>query len=136
MTYLTICLIGIVIIIIAIMFLPMDGLSSSNTTDQNQPIKIDENTASMLFFTAKWCPYCREVRPKWLKYRQNYDDTVVRGSRIKCTEVDCSDLYNITSFPTFILATPTGFHKYDPTANTLGEFTNEILESQRPDKSK
>ena len=70
--------------------------------------------AEILFFFANWCPHCKNAKPEWLKFKEEYEGQVINGWEIKCIEIDCTDEnnttsnkliaeYNVDSYPTIIM---------------------------------
>jgi thiol-disulfide isomerase/thioredoxin len=77
-----------------------------------------------MFFSADWCPHCKSVLNAWDSIKLTLNNTFVNGFKIECLKVDCSDpdegttsatmaKYNVSHFPTLILAHPTGFILFD-----------------------
>ena len=62
------------------------------------------------YFYADWCPHCKNARPEWDKFKQEYGNgKPVGSSLVYCKEMDCSDStqadsykteYGVDSYPT------------------------------------
>lgn len=62
------------------------------------------------YFYADWCPHCKNARPEWDKFKQEYGNGKSVGSvLVYCKEMDCSDStqadtykteYGVESYPT------------------------------------
>jgi thiol-disulfide isomerase/thioredoxin len=84
---------------------PFDNVANANT--RGKP-------AEVLFFFANWCPHCKNAKPEWLKFKEEYEGKVLNGWEIKCIEIDCTDEnnetsnkliaeYKVDSYPTIIM---------------------------------
>jgi thiol-disulfide isomerase/thioredoxin len=66
--------------------------------------------AEILFFYADWCPHCKQAKPEWAKFKEEYHETEVSGYRILCIDVNCTSelgesgqlikTYDVEGFPT------------------------------------
>ena len=62
------------------------------------------------YFYADWCPHCKNSRPEWDKFKQEYGNGKNVGSAlVYCKEMDCSQSenadiykteYDVESYPT------------------------------------
>lgn len=84
---------------------PFDDVANANT--RGKP-------AEVLFFFAEWCPHCKNAKPEWNKFKEEYEGKVLNGWEIKCVEINCTDEnnetsnkmiaeYNVDSYPTIIM---------------------------------
>lgn len=98
----------------------------------------NENTATMHFFTADWCPHCKAVKDVIEEFDNEYDGKVVKNTKIIVIKHDCSDnksdkvqnemkQFGVDSFPTVKLQTSgiNGNNMYDFDA----KITRENLEN-------
>ena len=68
------------------------------------------NRIDIYYFYADWCPHCKNARPEWDKFKQEYGNGKRVGSAlVYCKEMDCSDStqadtykteYGVESYPT------------------------------------
>jgi thiol-disulfide isomerase/thioredoxin len=84
---------------------PFDDVANANT--RGKP-------AEVLFFFANWCPHCKNAKPEWYKFKEEYEGKVINGWEIRCIEIDCTDEnnersnkmiseYKVDSYPTIIM---------------------------------
>lgn len=61
--------------------------NSSDVANANnmQPIM------GVYFFHVGWCPHCVKAQPEWNTFRNQYNNTIVKGYLIKCYDIDCTD---------------------------------------------
>jgi len=84
-------------------------------TDEKTVANIDEKTVANIitvyFFTADWCPHCRNAKPVIDEFQTEYDNKIINKKTISIKRVDCTDseitevaeqiaYFNVTSFPT------------------------------------
>jgi thiol-disulfide isomerase/thioredoxin len=106
-------------------------------TEIHQPTG-DSDITVYLFF-ADWCPHCKKAKPEWAKFVSKYDGQTIKGSKVKCIDVDCtnSDLpettqmiskFGIETYPTVKLIKDNNFYEFDSkiTEKNLEEFVNMI----------
>jgi thiol-disulfide isomerase/thioredoxin len=66
---------------------------------------------TIYFFHVDWCPHCKTAAPEWNAFKDEYNDKTVKGFKITCVDMDCTDdsspeikalmdKYKIESFPT------------------------------------
>lgn len=68
-------------------------------------------TITVYFFTADWCPHCRNAKPAIDDFEREYNNKVISNKTIIISRVDCTDSevaevakqisdFGVTSFPT------------------------------------
>lgn len=68
-------------------------------------------TLNVYFFTADWCPHCRNAKPEIDKFETEYKNKDINGKKIMVYRVDCTDSeettvakqindFGVTSYPT------------------------------------
>jgi thiol-disulfide isomerase/thioredoxin len=68
-------------------------------------------TLNVYFFTADWCPHCRNAKPEIDKFETEYNNKDINGKQIMVYRVDCTDSeettvakqindFGVTSYPT------------------------------------
>lgn len=74
-----------------------------------------DQTVTVFFFFADWCPHCTKAKPEWKSFQAKYHNTVVNGQTVVCVEKDCSkgdedpkigvamQTYGVEHFPTVVL---------------------------------
>lgn len=103
----------------------------------HQP-KGDSEITVYLFF-ADWCPHCKKAKPEWAKFVSAHDGKVVKGFKVRCVDVDCtnSDLpetsqmiskFGIETYPTVKLLKDNQFYEFDAkiTEANLAEFVTKV----------
>jgi thiol-disulfide isomerase/thioredoxin len=84
---------------------PFKNVANANT--RGKPTEV-------FFFYADWCPHCKNAKPEWYKFKEEYDGKVMNGWQIQCIEVNCTDEnnetsnkliaeYKVESYPTIIM---------------------------------
>jgi len=86
---------------------PLSDIPNANRRDQ---------TVTIFFFYANWCPHCKKTKPEWDAFAAKYDGIVVNNQTVKCMAMDCTDgdnapvqivqamqRYHVEHFPTTIL---------------------------------
>lgn len=84
---------------------PFDDVANANT--RGRP-------AEVLFFFADWCPHCKNAKPEWYKFKEEYEGKTINGWEIRCIEINCTDEnnkasnrliseYKVDSYPTIIM---------------------------------
>lgn len=80
--------------------------------DYSNKIVKPVDTLNVYFFTADWCPHCRNAKPEIDNFEKEYGNGVqIHGHTIKIIRVDCTDSevesvakqisdFGVTSFPT------------------------------------
>ena len=113
----------VLIIILLIIFLLLGVYSYKKYYESKIPTKPFKNVANantrgkpteVFFFYADWCPHCKNAKPEWYKFKEEYDGKVMNGWQIQCIEVNCTDEnndtsnkliaeYKVESYPTIIM---------------------------------
>lgn len=68
-------------------------------------------TITVYFFTADWCPHCRNAKPSIDDFEREYNNKLIVGKKIQIVRVDCTDSevaevakqindLGVTSYPT------------------------------------
>ena len=86
---------------------PLSDIPNANRRDQ---------TVTIFFFYANWCPHCKKAKPEWDAFVAKYDGVVVNNQKVRCMAMDCTDgenadvkivqamqRYHVEHFPTTIL---------------------------------
>ena len=99
------------------------------------------NTATILFFSADWCPHCQKAKPEWEAAKGKMNGTSVKGNTLVFTEVDCTakppsadtqalmKQYSVQGFPTIVLV-KNGTSKTlegKPTQESISTFINSNM---------
>ena len=78
------------------------------------------NTAiTVYFFTADWCPHCRNAKPAIDEFQTEYNNKIINKKIIYIKRIDCTDSevkevaeqiahFNVPSFPTVTIQDSTG----------------------------
>lgn len=98
------------------------------------------NHATMMMFTADWCPHCKAAKPEWEAFKEEVNGHTINGFVVDVREVNCTqstaevqamcDKYAIEGFPTVKLDKGGGdVVSYDakPTSALLSEFLHTML---------
>jgi thiol-disulfide isomerase/thioredoxin len=94
--------------------------------------------ATLMFFSADWCPHCKKAKPEWEAAKSKMDGTSVNGTNVVFKEVDCTakpppketqDLmkkYGVEGFPTIVLVKGETTKKLEekPTQESISTFVN------------
>jgi thiol-disulfide isomerase/thioredoxin len=104
---------------------PFDDVANANT--RGKP-------AQVLFFFANWCPHCKNAKPEWYKFKEEYEGKKINGWQIQCIEIDCTDEnnetsnkliaeYKVESYPTIIMVVGDNKINFDSrvTSSALGQ---------------
>ena len=98
--------------------------------------------AEVMFFHANWCPHCTTAKPKWDAFSNQYNNSVVNGYTIVCTDYDMTHAdeargsnhnlvteYGITGYPTVKMRYNGKIIDYDASVSqsSLGKFVNAIV---------
>ena len=97
--------------------------------------------ATLYYFCAKWCPYCKKATPIIKKLRKKYETQKINGTTVtfetinsdkeesKVSEFEQEYKVQIKGFPTIYLVKGNQVIEFDtePTENTLTEFLNTAL---------
>ncbi len=94
------------------------------------------------FFHVTWCPHCKSALPEWTAFKNQYNNKEVRGVKIECVEMDCTDTekpevayvmneYNIDGFPTVFITRNDEKYDFDAkiTKVSLEKFMNAVISS-------
>jgi thiol-disulfide isomerase/thioredoxin len=99
------------------------------------------NTATIMFFSADWCPHCQKAKPEWEAAKGKMNGTSVKGNTLVFTEVDCTakppsqdtqalmKQYSVQGFPTIVLV-KNGTSKTlegKPTQESISTFINSNM---------
>jgi len=67
-----------------------------------------EKTAKVTFYGAHWCGHCKNVKPHWQQFVNEYNGKVINGYKLNCKYEECGNDDNpacekadVKSFPTF-----------------------------------
>jgi thiol-disulfide isomerase/thioredoxin len=135
-------LIGILLIVVIVYMLIKRFIfreSFQNSSPSASPSA--SSTATIMFFSADWCPHCQKAKPEWQAVKSKMDGTSVKGNTLVFTEVDCTakppsadtqalmTKYGVQGFPTIVLVkngTPTTLEG-KPTQESISTFINATL---------
>jgi|LauGreDrversion4_2_1035121.scaffolds.fasta_scaffold190888_3 thiol-disulfide isomerase/thioredoxin len=108
--------------------------------DIYQPNDNGQNEAVIYFFFADWCPHCTKAKPEWTEFANSYDGKMIKGIKLRCSAMDCSDpdvpetaakidQYGITSYPTIKLIVKDTTYDFDAsvTKEHLEQFVNSVI---------
>jgi thiol-disulfide isomerase/thioredoxin len=136
-TQLMIAFVVVLFAIVAYYFIQQQQKPRDEVLDQIQQ-PTNQNTATMHFFTADWCPHCKAVKSILTDFKNDYDGKIIKNTKIIVIEHDCSDNkseevkakmkeFGVDSFPTVKLQTSgnKGNNMYDFDA----KITRENLEN-------
>ena len=100
----------------------------------------DTKPATVMLFSASWCPICVKFAPIWTKIKEKYDGQQINGYDVIFVTYDCSDhedaeaialqeQYNVTGYPTLKIKRDDEIIDFegDRTEETLTEFLYNIL---------
>ncbi len=107
------------IILLSVLFLFLIGVISyyifmkwGNTSKEQKATDIPlGGKLTVYLFHVDWCPHCTKAKPDWNEFKEQYDGQNVKGFKITCVDIDCTDdsspeikalmdKYDISSFPT------------------------------------
>lgn len=84
--------------------------NGSNGSENSSGGNASNGTADILFFYADWCPHCKQAKPEWQKFKEQYNETVVNNYKLNLIDVNCTSelgesgqlikTYNVEGFPT------------------------------------
>tara|TARA_B110000285_G_C15118681_1_gene615715 strand:+ start:847 stop:1317 length:471 start_codon:yes stop_codon:yes gene_type:complete len=84
----------------------IENLGTSDVANNNRRV----SEAELLFFSADWCPHCKNAKPEWDSFKKEYDGKEMGFYKINCQSVDCTDgeneliqKYSIDGYPTVIM---------------------------------
>jgi|TARA_B100000424_G_C22932016_1_gene495784 thiol-disulfide isomerase/thioredoxin len=96
-------------------------------------------TADILFFYADWCPHCKQAKPEWQKFKEEYNESVVNNYKLNLIDVNCTSelgesgqlikTYNVEGFPTVKMNVNGKIVEYDAKVSkeNLKLFVNKML---------
>lgn len=92
----------------------------------------DEKKGEAILFYTEWCPHCKTTLPKWLDYKQGFDQ---KKHSVSFREVECdanvteAERYGVDSYPTIILVVNEKRYIYDSefSPETMDKFINTIF---------
>ena len=84
----------------------IENLGTSDIANNNRRV----SEAELLFFSADWCPHCKNAKPEWDSFKKEYDGKEMGFYKINCQSIDCTDgenaliqKYSIDGYPTVIM---------------------------------
>jgi len=111
-TLLTVCFVAIIFIVAAILAYrwylksTIENLKTSDIANNNRRI----SEAQILFFSADWCPHCKNAKPEWDSFAKEYNGKEIGHYKLDCQSIDCTDgendliqKYSINGYPTVIM---------------------------------
>lgn len=121
-----------------------DGAGADNPSKKRMR-KNKRTTATLMLFSASWCPYCKQIVKDWELFCSKYRgaDIPVHGGTSTCTlscvKVDCSkstsatdakkQQYGVSGYPTVLIKVGDGTPVYKSSMETIAEFVNRVLDS-------
>jgi thiol-disulfide isomerase/thioredoxin len=97
----------------------------------------DPKEATVYFFYADWCPHCKNAKPSWEEFKNNYEGKTVNGYKLNIVSVNCTkaedpetanmiDRYDIKSYPTIKIQFNDKIYEFDAkiTPENLAEFVH------------
>ena len=139
-------MIGVAIFLIAGLIYLFYNYSKNNieafhANRENVPVSEGQadKTATIMIFTADWCPHCQKAKPEWEKVKSKYDNKSINGYKLHFVDHNCTeestevrealDKYNVEGFPTIKLIKDNQVIEYDakPTEDTIDKFLNTVL---------
>lgn len=140
LTYILIIFIVIGIILAGIYFMYYKKIKESFTTNNEINYNSeDKKEAKVCFFYVDWCPHCKTALPEWNKFKDEMNDTQIKGYTVKCVEYNCTsetaevtnliNTYNIEGYPTIKLIKDNEVYDFDakPTQNYLKQFCYTMI---------
>jgi thiol-disulfide isomerase/thioredoxin len=90
-----------------------------------------KKVAEVYFFFAEWCPHCKNAKPEWVQFKEEYDKKVVNDYEISCIEIDCTNennqdssilisKYKIEGYPTILMMVNNNRIDYDAKVTKSG----------------
>lgn len=116
-------------------FISQDS-SNNNNGSSSENLK---GTADILFFYADWCPHCKQAKPEWSKFKEEYSEKVVNGYKLNLVDVNCTSelgepgelikTYNVEGFPSVKMKANGKIIDFDAkvTKDNLTLFTKKML---------
>lgn len=95
--------------------------------------------AEILFFYADWCPHCKQAKPEWEKFKEQYNGSIVNNYKLILIDVNCTSelgesgqlikTYNVEGFPTIKMKKESKIVEYDAkvTKQNLDLFVKKML---------
>jgi len=97
-----------------------------------------KSDATVILFTADWCPYCKRAKPEWDNFVASYDGKDIGNYVVKTQLVDCTNgdspliqQHSIDGYPTlFMLKEDNKRIDYDAkiTESNMANFVNSVLQ--------
>ena len=79
--------------------------------------------AEILFFYADWCPHCKQAKPEWESFKEQYNGSIVNNYKLILIDVNCTSelgesgqlikTYNVEGFPTIKMKKDGTIIEYD-----------------------
>ena len=123
-----------------------EGYKANNEKIQKSSDQADGTTgnssnkeAEIMFFSAKWCVYCKKAMPEWEQIKTEYSGKVINGYNLVFTEIDCTtespevekmmNKFKVEGFPTIKLLKNNQVIDYDAkvTSENLAKFINTAI---------
>lgn len=113
--------------------------SGSNNGSSGSGGNAKNGTADILFFYADWCPHCKQAKPEWQKFKEQYNESVVNNYKLNLIDVNCTSelgesgqlikTYNVEGFPTVKMNVNGKIVEYDAKVSkeNLKLFVNKML---------
>ena len=117
-------------------FVSQDSSNNNNNGSSSENLK---GTADILFFYADWCPHCKQAKPEWSKFKEEYSEKVVNGYKLNLVDVNCTSelgepgelikTYNVEGFPSVKMKANGKIIDFDAkvTKDNLTLFTKKML---------
>lgn len=95
----------------------------------------NNNSADLYFFYTDWCPHCKSAKPEWQRFKDDYENKLVKDVEINFVEIDCdkdtetATKFSVDGYPTFKLIHNNKIIEYDakPEYETFKEFLEQSL---------
>ena len=134
-------LIGILFIVVIVYMLIKRFIFRESFQTASASPSPSPSQATILFFSADWCPHCQKAKPEWEAAKGKMNGTSVKGNTLVFTEVDCTakppsqdtqalmTKYSVQGFPTIVLV-KNGTSKTlegKPTQESISTFINSNM---------
>tara|TARA_B100002019_G_C21204402_1_gene565852 strand:- start:44 stop:529 length:486 start_codon:yes stop_codon:yes gene_type:complete len=112
-------------------FIEKDSSESSSSSASKE--------AEILFFYADWCPHCKQAKPEWEKFKEQYNGSVVNNYKLILIDVNCTSelgesgqlikTYDVEGFPTIKMKKEGKIIEYEAkvTKQNLDLFVKKML---------
>jgi len=109
------------------------------SNDNNSSGNASNGSVDILFFYADWCPHCKQAKPEWQKFKDQYNESVVNNYMLNLIDVNCTSelgesgqlikTYNVEGFPTVKMNVNGKIIEYDAKVSkeNLKLFVNKML---------